>query len=150
MSFQTISPIKMLIYNALGYKIHKSSRIYPQCFLGAGKGKLYLGSNSYINYRCFLDLGDDIIIGNNVSIAFCCIFINSTHEIATKNKRAGKGKSSRIIIEDGCWIGAHTTILPGVRIAKGCVVGANSLIVKDTEENGLYVGSPAKRIKTLS
>ena len=63
------------IYNSLGYAIHKTSRIYPQCFCGAGKGKLKVGSNSYINYRVFLDLGNDIVIGNNVSIAFNCTFI---------------------------------------------------------------------------
>ena len=137
------------IYNSIGYAIHKTSRIYPQCFCGAGKGKLKVGANSYINYRCFLDLGNDIIIGDNVSIAFNCTFINSSHEIGDKKQRAGAGLAKKIIIEDGCWIGANTTILPGVRIAKGCVIGANSLITKDTEKNGLYVGAPAIRIKTL-
>ena len=96
-----------------------------------------------------MDLGNDIVIGNNVSIAFNCIFINSTHEIGDDNQRAGLGVTKKIIVEDGCWIGAHTTILPGVRIAKGCVIGANSLITKDTEKNGLYVGAPAIRIKTI-
>lgn len=38
------------IYKSLGYAIHKTSRIYPQCFCGAGKGKLKVGANSYINY----------------------------------------------------------------------------------------------------
>ena len=137
------------IYKSLGYAIHKTSRIYPQCFCGAGNGKLKVGANSYINYRCFLDLGNDIIIGDNVSIAFNCTFINSSHEIGDKKQRAGAGLAKKIIIEDGCWIGANTTILPGVRIAKGCIIGANSLITKDTEKNGLYVGAPAIRIKTL-
>lgn len=137
------------IYNSIGYAIHKTSRIYPQCFCGAGNGKLKVGANSYINYRCFLDLGNDIIIGDNVSIAFNCTFINSSHEIGDKKQRAGAGLAKKIIIEDGCWIGANTTILPEVRIAKGCVIGANSLITKDTEKNGLYVGAPAIRIKTL-
>ena len=137
------------IYKSLGYAIHKTSRIYPQCFCGAGKGKLKVGANSYINYRCFLDLGNDIIIGDNVSVAFTCTFINSTHEMGDENQRAVGGLAKKIIIEDGCWIGAHVTILPGVKIAKGCVIGANSCVTKDTEENGLYVGNPAKRIRNL-
>lgn len=53
------------------------------------------------------------------------------------------------MIEDGCWIGACTTIMPGVKIAKGCVIGSHSLVLKDTEPNGLYTGIPAKRIKDL-
>lgn len=97
-----------------------------------------------------MDLGDDIIIGDNVSIAFNCTFINSTHEMGDENQRAGIGLTKKIIIEDGCWIGAHTTILPGVKIAKGCIIGANSLVTSSTEPNGLYIGSPAKRVKNLN
>lgn len=137
------------IYNSLGYAIHKTSRVYPQCFCGAGKGKLKVGANSYINYRVFLDLGNDIVIGDNVSIAFNCTFINSTHEIGDDNQRAGLGVAKEIIVEDGCWIGAHTTILPGVRIAKGCVIAADSLLTSSTEPNGLYMGNPAKRVRDL-
>ena len=55
-----------------------------------------------------------------------------------------------IKIVDDCWIGANTTIMPGVTIAKGCIIAANSLVTKYTEPNGLYVGKPAKRIKELS
>ena len=138
------------IFKLFGYHIHKTARIYPQCFCGAGKGKLYVGAGSYVNYRCFMDLGDDIIIGDNVSIAFNCTFINSTHEMGDENQRAGIGLTKKIIIEDGCWIGAHTTILPGVKIAKGCIIGANSLVTSSTESNGLYIGSPAKRVKNLN
>lgn len=141
-----------MIYKLLGYKIGKGSMIHQQCFCGVGnggKGKLILGDNSYINYRCFLDLGDDIIIGKNVAVAFECTFINSSHEMGDENQRAGKGKASKIIIEDGCWIGARTVIMPGVTIRKGCVIGSDSLVLSDTEQNGLYVGHPAKRIKDL-
>lgn len=142
--------LRKYIYKKLGYKIGKGSMIYSQCFCGVGngsKGKLTLGDNSYINYRCFLDLGDDIIIGNNVAVAFGCTFINSSHEIGEESQRAGIGKTAKIIIEDGCWIGAGTTIMPGVTIRKGCVIGSGSLVLRDTEPNGLYVGQPAKRIR---
>lgn len=97
-----------------------------------------------------MDLGYDIVIGNNVSIAFNCTFINSTHEIGDANQRAGLGIAKKIIVEDGCWIGARTTIMPGVTIRKGCVIGSDSLVLSDTEPNGLYVGHPAKRIKDLN
>lgn len=133
----------------MGYKIGKGSMIYHQCFCGAGKGRLKLGGHSYINYRSFLDLGDDIIIGNHVSVAFGCTFINSSHELGDENQRAGKGIAKKIVVEDGCWIGARTTIMPGVTIKKGCVIGSDSLVLTDTEPNGLYVGHPAKRIKDL-
>ena len=40
--------------------------------------------------------------------------------------------------------------MPGVTIRKGCVIGSDSLVLADTEPNGLYVGHPAKRIKDLN
>lgn len=61
----------------------------------------------------------------------------------------GGGKVGKIIVESGCWIGANVTILPGVTIGHGCIVGAGSLVTKDCMPNGLYVGSPAKRIRDL-
>lgn len=59
--------LRIMIYKQFGYNIGKESTIYHQCFCGVGngrKGRLSLGEHSYINYRCFLDLGDDIVIGN--------------------------------------------------------------------------------------
>lgn len=144
--------LRKMIYKLLGYNIGKESTIYHQCFCGVGngsKGRLSLGEHSYINYRCFLDLGDDIIIGNHVSIAYGCTFINSTHELGDEYQRAGNGHTSKIVIEDGCWIGARSIIMPGVTIRKGCVIGSGSLVLMDTEPNGLYVGHPAKRVKNL-
>lgn len=145
--------LRSFIYRLHGYEIDETSRVLPLCFCGVGshnKGKLTMGAHSYINYRCFLDLGDDIIIGSNVAVAFGCTFINSTHSLGDGMCRAGKGYSKKIIIEDGCWIGANTTIMPGVTIRKGCVIGSNSFVIKDTDPNGLYVGHPAKKIKDLS
>lgn len=140
---------RKMIYRFKGFKIGKNSKIYPKCICGA-KCKLILGDNSFINWQAFLDLNDNITIGNNCSIAMRCNLITSYHNIGPHDFRGGKSQTAPIIVGNGCWIGAHCTILPGVKIADGCVIGANSLVTKDTEPDGLYVGSPAKRIKTLN
>ncbi|EHM32411.1 Putative acetyltransferase [Enterococcus faecium E4453] len=54
-----------------------------------------------------------------------------------------------IVIEDGSWIGANVTVIPGVTIHKGAIVAAGSVVVKDCEENALYAGVPAKKIRNL-
>lgn len=41
------------------------------------------------------------------------------------------------------------TILPGVRIAPGCIIGAGTLVTHDMEPNSLYIGIPARRAKSL-
>jgi maltose O-acetyltransferase len=53
------------------------------------------------------------------------------------------------VIEDGCWIGAGATILPGVTVRAGCIVASGAIVTKDCEPNGLYAGNPARRIREL-
>lgn len=141
--------LRKYIYTMKGFKIGKNSKVYPKCICGS-KSKLVLGDNSFVNWQAFLDLNDNITIGNNCSIAMRCNFITTFHDVESHECRGGMSRTAPIVIGDGCWIGACCTILPGVNIAAGCVIGANSLVTKDTEPDGLYVGSPAKRIRTLS
>jgi acetyltransferase-like isoleucine patch superfamily enzyme len=42
------------------------------------------------------------------------------------------------------WIGAHATILPGVRLGRGCVVGAGAVVTKDVPPMTVVVGVPAQ------
>lgn len=58
-------------------------------------------------------------------------------------------KFGRIKIEDNCFIGADTTILPGVTIGKNCVIGAKSVVTKSLKPNGVYAGNPAKFICSI-
>lgn len=140
--------LRKKIYNAFGHKVY--GNVMAGCFLGAGPhGKLFLGKGSYINYKCFLDLGGNIIIGDNVAIGFCSIFINSSHQIGPSKLRAGEGGGQDVYIGNGCWIGANCTIMPGVRIGEGCVIGAGSLVIHDCEPNCIYYGRPAKLVKRL-
>nr|WP_304437690.1 DapH/DapD/GlmU-related protein [Frigoribacterium sp. Leaf44] len=49
-----------------------------------------------------------------------------------------------VTIEDGCWIGANVTILPGVTLGRGSVVGAGSVVTKSYPPNSKLAGSPAR------
>ena len=46
------------------------------------------------------------------------------------------------------FIGSNATILPGVKIGNNSIVGAGSVVLKDIPDNSVYVGSPAKFIKS--
>ena len=52
-----------------------------------------------------------------------------------------------VYIEDFVGIGASVTILPGVRLSIGSVIGAGSVVTKDTEPWTIYIGNPAKPVK---
>ena len=54
-----------------------------------------------------------------------------------------------IVIEDKAWIGINSTILPGVRIGYGAIVGAGSVVTKDVPPMTVVAGNPAKFIKKI-
>lgn len=86
---------------------------------------------------------------NNIVIASNVSFI--THDaIHAVLNRGGYGDFSEAIgcieIMDNVFVGTNTTILYGVRIGQNCIIGANSLVNKDLESNGVYAGIPARKI----
>lgn len=116
--------------------IHSSSYIDPSCKLGTG---------IFILPGNVLDL--DVTIGNNVLInTGGTIAHHSTIEdhcfLAPAVQIAGL-----VTVHESSFIGIGATIVDCINIAKGSVVGAGSVVTKDTEENSVSVGVPAKIIK---
>lgn len=112
-------------------------------------GNIVIGDNSTINPCAIIYGQGDTIIGNGVRIAAHTVVVPSNHIYSDPNKYIyTQGLSKKgIKIEDDVWLGAGVKILDGVTIAKGCVIGANAVVTKDTEPLGIYVGIPAKKIK---
>lgn len=138
--------IRYILYKIYGLNI-KTSSICSNCFIG-GKN-IKIDKEVFINYQCFFDTSAKIIIENKCKIGFQTTFITSNHLIGSSENRGGERLSKPIRVESGCWIGARVTILPGVTIGRGCIIGAGSVVTKDCEPNGVYAGNPAKRIKDL-
>lgn len=145
--------IRKRIYRLAGIKIGKSSIVLAPDFIGSKR--ISIGDNSFINRQLFALLHPDfeesqIIIGNNVSVGPNVKLYTITHRLEEKNCRAGEFYTKKIIIEDGVWIGGNTPILPGVRIGKGSVVAAGSVVVKDIESDSIYAGNPAIKKRSLN
>lgn len=102
-----------------------------------------INSGTYINAVGGIEIGNYVLIGNNVTISSGMHPIDGTTPSIFERQTIPK----KIIIEDDVWIGAGAVIMPGIKLAKGTVVGANSTVTKDTEEYSVVVGSPAKIIK---
>ncbi len=142
-------PFKAFLLRSRGYMIGKNVKVASSVKIKLKY--LSIGDNSYINFDTLITGGDVLIqIGNNVDIAPRCSIISGSHEIAGSSHRAGKGLSLPITIGDGTWIGAQSTILGGVTIGPGCVIGAGSLVRDDIPENSFAAGVPAKIIRKLT
>ncbi len=94
-----------------------------------------------------IDIGDNVLIGSG-----CHIYV-SNHRYGNPNLDIafqGHSDVKPVILEQGCWIGANVTILPGVRIGKNAVVGAGSIVTKSIKSGVVAAGNPARIIVEIS
>jgi maltose O-acetyltransferase len=105
-----------------------------------------LGLNSYI---AGTDNGGKLIIGNDVIMGPEVAILTLSHNYHSKDELIRKQGfvNSKVIIEDDVWIGYRVTILPGVRIGRGSVIAACSVVTKDVEPYTVVGGVPANFIK---
>jgi acetyltransferase-like isoleucine patch superfamily enzyme len=128
--------------------IGNNNQIYRFSQIISYKGKIKIGSFNSIHPYVSITGPGNVSIGSNVRIAVGVSIIAGSHvfEDASKPIHHQGMKSKGIIIEDDVWIGAKATILDGVTIAKGTVVGTNAVVTKSTKPYEIYVGVPAKSI----
>ncbi|WP_207696518.1 hypothetical protein DOK67_0003187 [Enterococcus sp. DIV0212c] len=112
------------------------------------------GSNIELGEECYLNMGctfiDDatIKIGNKVAFGPGVTIATVGHPIHPDYRRLMYGNP--VTIEDNCWIGANTTVCPGVTIGENSVVGAGSVVTKDIPKNSVAVGNPCKVIREIN
>lgn len=107
-------------------------------------GKFFaVNSGTYINAMGGITIGNYVIIGPNVTISSGKHLIDGRFPPICSRPSA----LMPVVIEDDVWIGAGAVILPGVTLKKGTVIGANSVVTKDTEEYSVVAGAPASKIR---
>ncbi len=81
------------------------------------------------------------MIGCNVCINDGAKLLTASHDLKdTKWRSFAEG----IIIDDFAWVATDATILPGVRIGKGAVVGAGAVVARDVPDFAVAIGNPAQ------
>jgi len=113
-----------------------------------GSNLVTLHPGAFVNEHVIFDGNDQITIGR-AAIGPGVHFVTSTHEVGTAEFRVGVLITAPIVVEDGAWIGARATLLPGVTIGKGAIVAAGAVVNADVPANTLYGGVPARHIKDL-
>jgi acetyltransferase-like isoleucine patch superfamily enzyme len=113
-----------------------------------GEG-IKIGRNTGISPNAFFGAQGGIIIGENVIMGPGVSFHSENHiyeDIHIPIRLQGEIRKG-IVVEDNCWIGAKCTILDGVRIGKGSIIAAGSVVTRDVLEESVVGGIPAKLIK---
>jgi acetyltransferase-like isoleucine patch superfamily enzyme len=127
-------------------------KIGNNCILDVGVylklwgGKIQIGNNVFIGPYSVLYGHGGLIIGNDVLIASNVTIIPANHKFSDKNKLIRNQGETRkgIIIEDNVWIATGVTILDGVKIGKGAIIAAGSVVTEDVPDYSVVVGIPAK------
>lgn len=93
--------------------------------------------------------GGGVVIGDRVLIAAHVTITSLTHDPDVFPYRDSV-VAKPIVIEADAWIGSNAVILPGVRIGRGAIIGAGSIVTRDVPPMTVAVGAPARVIRTLS
>lgn len=103
---------------------------------------VYLGYGSWIHGQGHIKIEDEAMLG-----PYVCL-VTGNHTKIKNSYRFGEHSKQPILIRKGCWIGAHSIILPGSIIEDGCLIAAGGIVTKNslTEKDGKYVGMPIKKI----
>ena len=126
--------------------IGKNNKIQTSVYIGNGSN-VKIGNYCQINERVKLD---NVSIGDYVMIAPGVTILGKMHDfqdISEPMVLQGEKEVNQTIIETDVWIGTNAVIMPGLKIAKGTIVGAGCVLTKNTEPFGVYGGVPGKLIK---
>lgn len=113
------------------------------------RNKFIIGNNSWIGQGCYFHSAAGIRIGNAVGIGPMVKIISSYHKEEGLDKPIlfSPLEFKEVVLEDGCDIGIGSIILPGVRIGKGAIIGAGSVVTKDVSAYSIAAGVPAKLLR---
>jgi len=90
--------------------------------------------------KCGVQLWDGVKLGNDVFVGPNATFTNDTFP----RSRCKPEAFGETVVEDGASIGANATILPGVRIGSGAMVGAGTVVTRSVPPNAIVVGNPGR------
>ena len=138
------------------------SVVFKLCLGHCGRSVM-IDYGVYIRYPWLVEIGDHVVINrscsfypsflkkkkiiikDHVTIAYNVSFIGGSQDYHFKDLPDIGGD---IVIQEYVWIGCNVTVLPGVTIGEGAVIGAGSVVTRDVSPYTVVAGNPARVIKT--
>jgi putative colanic acid biosynthesis acetyltransferase WcaF len=132
-------PWRKLVLRCFGAQIkrtwlHPSTRIWAPWLLKAG-------DDVFVDRECNLYNAYGIEICDRVVISMECFLCTASHD---HTKRDFPLIGGAIVVESDSWIAAQVFVAPNVRIGAGSVIGARSVLTRDTKQQSIMAGNPAR------
>ena len=105
-----------------------------------------IGKNCSFSNCVILDGHDKINIGNDCMFANNAVISTATHDYNV-NPMSGIMIKKPVVIHDNVWFGVGATVMPGITIGEGAVIGARALVIQDVPPDAIVVGIPETIIK---
>lgn len=139
-----------------GFTTGKYCRLEAHPLNESIKECISIGENVQLNDSVHIVGSIGVKIGNNVLLASKIFITDLNHGTYSGNREHDTPESvpkdralsyKPVTIEDNVWIGEFVSVLPGVKIGKGSIIGTMSVVTKDIPPYCIAVGSPARVIK---
>lgn len=131
-------------------EIDDSVLIGKGAIVKARAGSIYIKDNVSIGFDCRIASTDKVYIGSHCLFGARCYVGGAQHSFDRTDipiTRQPLNSKGGVRIEDDVWLGVHVVVNDGVKIGKGAVIGAGSVVTKDIPPYAVAAGVPAKVIK---
>lgn len=118
--------------------------------LHAYGGSINVGRRSCVNHFCFVNGAGGVELGDDVMLGTHTVILSSEHSVDDLTVPMGQQPSvpRPVVIEDDVYLGAHVTVLAGIRIGTGAVVAAGAVVTRDVPPYAVVGGVPARLIRS--
>jgi maltose O-acetyltransferase len=108
---------------------------------GERASRLQIGELCGLNFGCHFELDAPITLAPHVAVGHEVMFLTRTRDSRSAERRGKPGGALPITIGEGAWIGSRCTILPGVTVGAGSVIGASVVVRENVPPNTLLAGN---------
>ena len=111
--------------------------------------RLSIGDRAFIGQNTYLGVFQPISIGAGSLIGAYSYLISANHNFARRDVpiRDQGFSGAPIVIDEDVWLGTHVVVLPGVRIGRGAIIAAGSVVNRDVPPFQIWGGAPARFLK---
>ena len=146
-------------------RVRGADRIHigPAAFIGANsyllvlegdgrRGEIFIGEDAEMTGDCTVSSAASVTIGRKALLARNVYVADHRHAFGRDDlaiSEQGFEQVDPVEICDGAWLGQNVVVGPGVRIGRGAVVGANSVVLSDIPDRAVAVGAPARVVRAI-
>lgn len=138
-----LSRPKAFILRLFGARVGKGVVIKPRVNIKY-PWHLEIGDHVWIGEGVWIDNLTSVKLGSNACLSQEAYLLTGNHDYTDP---AFSLILKEIVVEEGAWLGARSTVCPGVRVGRESVLAVGSVLQKDALNNGVYQGNPAERIR---